>query len=136
MTAELKQQTIVVSTIDEMKKVSAAFHGQTLGLVPTMGFLHEGHMSLVKKSIQTCDHTIISIFVNPRQFSPNEDLDIYPHDLSRDLEKLEYEGVSVLFHPDNETIFPEGFKTNIEVEEITDKLCGKSSLIYSKVSQQ
>ena len=126
MTVELKQQTIVVSTIDEMKKVSAALHGQTLGLVPTMGFLHEGHMILVKKSIQTCDHTVVSIFVNPRQFSPNEDLDIYPHDPSRDLEKLEYEGVSVLFHPDKETIYPEGFKTNIKVEAITDKLCGKS----------
>ena len=126
MTVELKQRTIVVSTIGEMKKISADFHRQSIGLVPTMGCLHEGHMSLVKKSIQTCDHTVVSIFVNPRQFSPNEDLDIYPHDPSRDLEKLESAGVSALFYPDKETIYPEGFKTNIKVETITDKLCGKS----------
>ncbi|MBC8283278.1 MAG: pantoate--beta-alanine ligase [Nitrospinae bacterium] len=126
MTVELKQQTVVVSTIEEMKKVSATFHGKTLGLVPTMGYLHEGHMSLVKQSLQTCDHTAVSIFVNPRQFSPNEDLDIYPHDLSGDLEKLESAGVDVLFHPDRETIYPKGFKTRVEVDGITDHLCGKS----------
>jgi len=126
MTVELKQQTIVVTTIKEMKKVSAALHGQTIGLVPTMGYLHLGHMSLIKQSIQTCDYTVVSIFINPRQFSPNEDLDIYPHDLSKDLEKLESAGVNALFHPEKETIYPKGFKTSIEVEAITDQLCGKS----------
>jgi len=126
MTVELKQQTIVVTTIKEMKKVATALHGQTIGLVPTMGYLHLGHMSLIKQSIQTCDYTIVSIFVNPRQFSPKEDLDIYPHDLSKDLEKLESAGVNALFHPEKETIYPKGFKTSVEVGEITDQLCGKS----------
>ena len=83
-------------------------------------------MSLIKQSIQTCDYTVVSIFVNPRQFSPNEDLDIYPYDLSRDLEKLESAGVNALFHPEKGTIYPKGFKTNIEVGAITDQLCGKS----------
>ena len=126
MTVELKQRTIVVTTIKEMKKVAATLHGQTIGLVPTMGYLHFGHMSLIKQSIQTCDYTVVSIFVNPLQFSPNEDLAIYPHDLSRDLEKLESAGVNALFHPEKGTIYPKGFKTNIEVEAITDQLCGKS----------
>ena len=126
MIVDLKQQTVVITTIDEMKKVTADLDGQTLGLIPTMGYLHEGHMSLVKQSIKTCDYTVVSIFVNPRQFSPNEDLDIYPHDLPRDLEKLGAAGVNALFHPEKEMIYPEGFKTNIEVETITDQLCGKS----------
>ena len=126
MIVDLKQQTVVITTIDEMKKVTADLDGQTLGLIPTMGYLHEGHMSLVKQSIKICDYTVVSIFVNPRQFSPNEDLDIYPHDLPRDLEKLGSAGVNALFHPEKEMIYPEGFKTNIEVETITDQLCGKS----------
>ena len=99
MTTELKQQTVVVSTIDEIKKITAAFRGGTLGLVPTMGYLHDGHMNLVKQSLNKCDHTVVSIFINPRQFSPNEDLDIYPKNLSGDIEKLESIGVDVLFYP-------------------------------------
>ena len=126
MTVELKQQIVVLSSIEKMKKVSASFHGQTIGFVPTMGYLHKGHMNLIKKSVQTCDQTIVSIFVNPRQFSPNEDFHIYPRDTSGDLEKLEAAGVSTLFYPDKEIIYPQGFKTNIEVTTITNKLCGAS----------
>ena len=126
MTVELKQKIVVLSSIEEMKKVSSSFCDQTIGLVPTMGYLHKGHMSLIKNSVQTCDRTIVSIFVNPKQFSPNEDFEIYPHDLSGDLEKLESSGASALFYPDKETIYPEGFKTNIEVATITNKLCGIS----------
>lgn len=126
MTVELKQQTVVASTIDEMRKITDSFRGRTLGLVPTMGYLHDGHMSLIKQSLETCDHTVVSIFVNPRQFSPNEDLEIYPNDLRGDIEKLESLGVDVLFHPDRETIYPEGFKTHVQVDEITRHLCGKS----------
>jgi len=126
MNVELKQQTVVVSTIDDMKKISDSFRGRTLGLVPTMGYLHDGHMSLVKQSMETCDHTVVSIFVNPRQFSPNEDLAIYPHDLSGDLEKLESAGVDVLFNPSSKAVYPNDFKTHIEVKGITDHLCGKS----------
>ena len=126
MTTELKQQTVVVSTINEIKKITAAFRGGTLGLVPTMGYLHNGHMNLVKQSLNKCDHTVVSIFINPRQFSPNEDLDIYPKNLSGDIEKLESIGVDVLFYPNRDTIYPEGFKTNVQVDGITQHLCGKS----------
>jgi len=126
MTTELKQQTVVVSTINEIKKITAAFRGGTLGLVPTMGYLHDGHMNLVKQSLNKCDHTVVSIFINPRQFSPNEDLDIYPKNLSGDIEKLESIGVDVLFYPNRDTIYPEGFKTNVQVDGITQHLCGKS----------
>ena len=126
MTAELKQKTVVVSTIDEIKKLTDAFRGGTLGLVPTMGYLHDGHMNLVKQSLNKCDHTVVSIFINPRQFSPSEDLDIYPNNLSGDIEKLESIGVDVLFYPNRDTIYPEGFKTNIQVDGITQHLCGKS----------
>ena len=126
MTAELKQKTVVVSTIDEIKKITDTFRAGTLGLVPTMGYLHNGHMNLVKQSINKCDHTVVSIFINPRQFSPSEDLDIYPNNLSGDIEKLESIGVDVLFYPDRDTIYPEGFKTNIQVDGITQHLCGKS----------
>ena len=126
MTAELKQKTVVVSTIDEIKKLTDAFRGGTLGLVPTMGYLHDGHMNLIKQSLNKCDHTVVSIFINPRQFSPSEDIDIYPNNLSGDIEKLESIGVDVLFYPNRDTIYPEGFKTNIQVDGITQHLCGKS----------
>ncbi|MBT5028214.1 MAG: pantoate--beta-alanine ligase [Nitrospina sp.] len=115
-----------VSSTGEMKRVSNSFHGTSVGFVPTMGYLHEGHMSLVKQSLSTCDHTVVSIFVNPIQFGANEDLDVYPHDLEGDIEKLESAGVDVLFQPNRETIYPEGFKTYVQVDEITDRLCGKS----------
>ena len=114
------------SSISEITRILNSFHGTSVGFVPTMGHLHEGHMSLVKQSLSTCDHTVVSIFVNPIQFSPNEDLDVYPHDLEGDIEKLESAGVDVLFQPHRETIYPEGFKTYVQVDEITNHLCGKS----------
>ena len=126
MTAELKQKTVVVSTIDEIKKITDPFREGTLGLVPTMGYLHNGHMNLVKQSLNKCDHTVVSIFINPRQFSPGEDFDVYPSNLASDIEKLESIGVDVLFYPNRDTIYPEGFKTNIQVDGITQHLCGKS----------
>lgn len=128
MVAELKPQVLMqtVSSPHEMRRITNSFHGTKVGFVPTMGFLHEGHMSLVKQSLSTCDHTVVSIFVNPIQFGPHEDLDIYPHDLEGDIEKLESAGVDVLFNPDRETIYPEGFKTYLQVDEITEHLCGKS----------
>ena len=126
MTIELKQQTAVVSTIDEMRKISESFQGQTIGLVPTMGYLHEGHLRLVKQSLKKCHHTVVSIFVNSKQFGPQEDLDIYPKNLSGDIEKLESLSVDVVFNPKEQAIYPEGFKTYVKVDEITKHLCGKS----------
>jgi len=118
----------VFKTLDEMKAWSRKVRrdGKTLGLVPTMGYLHEGHLSLTRKSISVCDCTGVSIFVNPKQFGPNEDLDTYPHDLEADQRELEQLGVDALFLPTADDMFPEGFQTYINVEEITDKLCGKS----------
>ena len=128
MVSDLKQQVLIqrASSTGEMKRVLNSFHGTNIGFVPTMGYLHEGHMSLVEQSLGTCDHTVVSIFVNPIQFGSNEDLDVYPHDLEGDIEKLESAGVDLLFQPHREIIYPEGFKTYVKVDEITDHLCGKS----------
>ena len=117
-----------VSSVSEMKKIAKSFREKnlTVGLVPTMGCLHEGHLSLVKQSIQSCDRTIVSIFVNPTQFGPNEDLDTYPRQLQADSEILEEVGVDVLFHPTSEEIYPENYNTYVEVEGITKHLCGRS----------
>jgi pantoate--beta-alanine ligase len=128
MVADLKQQVLMqrASSTGEMKRVLNSFHGTNIGFVPTMGYLHEGHMTLVEESLGTCDHTVVSIFVNPIQFGPNEDLDVYPHDLEGDIEKLESAGVDLLFQPHRKIIYPKGFKTYVQVDEITDHLCGKS----------
>ena len=118
----------IIKTLDEMKVWSrkARENGNTLGLVPTMGYLHEGHLSLARKSISSCDQTVVSIFVNPKQFGPNEDLDTYPRDLEADQRELEQLGVNALFYPTADEMYPEGFQTYVHVEEITDKLCGES----------
>jgi len=118
----------VLKTLAEMKAWSRSVRedGHTLGLVPTMGYLHAGHLSLARKSMSVCDRTVVSIFVNPTQFGPKEDLDTYPRDLDADRQELERLGVDALFLPTGEDMYPEGFQTYVHVEEITDKLCGKS----------
>ncbi|MDH5457489.1 MAG: pantoate--beta-alanine ligase [Nitrospinota bacterium] len=118
----------VLKTLDDMKAWSRKVRqdGQTLGLVPTMGYLHAGHLSLARKSMSVCDRTVVSIFVNPTQFGPNEDLDTYPRNLEADRKELEQLGVDALFLPTGEDMYPEGFQTYVHVEEITDKLCGNS----------
>lgn len=100
--------------------------GQTIGLVPTMGFFHEGHLSLMKKARKECDRVVVSLFVNPTQFGPGEDFEAYPRDFNRDCGMAEEVGVDVIFHPDPKNMYPQGFQTYVQVNQITKGLCGRS----------
>lgn len=99
-------------------------HSRKIGFVPTMGALHEGHLSLVRRARQENDITVVSIFVNPIQFGPSEDFNKYPRDFEADTEKLRREEVDVLFVPDVSHLYPQGFSTYVEVEKVSDRLCG------------
>jgi len=98
--------------------------GRSIGFVPTMGALHEGHMSLVKRARMENDISAVSIFVNPAQFGPSEDLEKYPRDIDNDIKKLRGQEVDILFLPDNALMYPKGFSTYIHVDRISEKLCG------------
>lgn len=100
--------------------------GKSIGLVPTMGSLHEGHLTLLRRAGQVCDVVIVSIFVNPTQFGPNEDFEQYPRDLAGDSQAAESVGVQVIFHPQVKEMYPQGYASFIEIEGITQKLCGLS----------
>ncbi len=115
-----------IHTVAEMQAQSDAWRGTDLciGLVPTMGFLHEGHLSLVDHSLEAADCTVVSIFVNPLQFGPKEDYAIYPRDMERDLDLLSRRGVDAVFHPQTVEFYPPDFSTSVEVEELTKGLCG------------
>ncbi|MBU0753533.1 MAG: pantoate--beta-alanine ligase [Planctomycetes bacterium] len=117
-----------VHSIPEMSRLVEAVRcrGKTLGFVPTMGALHEGHLSLVKASVAACDITAVSIFVNPTQFGPGEDLDRYPRDLKGDAGLLEKAGCDFLFTLEKEAMYPQGFQTWVEVEHLPNHLCGIS----------
>lgn len=106
-----------------MQDVSSSLKSadKTIGFVPTMGFLHEGHLSLVKKSKELCDVTIVSIFVNPTQFSPSEDLALYPRDIEKDNKLLLEQKVDYLFYPDADEIYPQNFQTFVDVNHIAKK---------------
>src|SRR5688572_13138682 len=99
--------------------------GKTLAFVPTMGFLHEGHVSLMREGKKRADECVASIFVNPAQFGPKEDLSRYPRDLEGDLRRCESAGVSMVFHPEPSEMYPEGFQTWVEVSEVSKGLCGE-----------
>ena len=98
--------------------------GQSIGLVPTMGYLHDGHLSLLRTARAGCDVVVMSLFVNPAQFGPNEDLDRYPRDEGRDLRLAEESGVDSIYAPAVDEVYPAGFSTRVEVEGLTDVLCG------------
>jgi pantoate--beta-alanine ligase len=118
----------IVDSVAGMRALSREWRraGKTVGFVPTMGYLHEGHLSLVRESKRRAGVTVVSIFVNPTQFGPNEDFKRYPRDLARDSAFLEGAGVDVLFAPDAAGIYPPGYRTYVEVEGLQDKLCGRS----------
>jgi pantoate--beta-alanine ligase len=110
-------------TIHAFRQARRALHG-TLGLVPTMGYLHEGHLALVRHAKATCDHVAGTIFVNPTQFGPNEDLARYPRDLQRDLDLLREEGVDLVFAPSVAEMYPQPYHTFVDVEGVTEPLEG------------
>ena len=114
------------STLQELRQRIAKLRdgGETIGLVPTMGALHEGHLTLVRRAREACDHVVASIFVNPTQFGPNEDLDAYPRQLEADAEMLEAEGCALLWAPDVAAMYPQGFASSISVSGVSEGLCG------------
>ncbi|MCE5206735.1 MAG: pantoate--beta-alanine ligase [Chloroflexi bacterium] len=113
----------VVKTVQEFRDQRKNL-SNPLGFVPTMGFLHEGHLSLVRAAHRECRSVAVSIFVNPTQFGPNEDFEAYPRDMDADLEKLEGEQVDIVLTPDKDDLYPAGFQTWVEVESLTQPLEG------------
>ena len=118
----------ICTTISEMRSAGSAAHGagKRLALVPTMGALHEGHLSLVRAARAKCDVVVVSIFVNPTQFGPNEDLTKYPRPFTRDCELLRNEKVDFVFAPTVEEMYPPCSATFVNVQNLSDRLCGKS----------
>ncbi len=116
------------STLDDLRTIIGKLRrgGETIGLVPTMGALHEGHLTLVRRAREDCDHVVASIFVNPTQFGPNEDLDAYPRQLEEDAAMLESVGCALLWAPGVEVMYPPGFATSISVSGVSEGLCGAS----------
>ena len=117
-----------VKSLDMLRKSLAELRaeGGSIGLVPTMGALHEGHLTLMRQAKAKCDHVVASIFVNPTQFGPNEDLDAYPRQLAEDSAMLEAEGVALLWAPTVDAMYPPGFVTNISVSTVSEGFCGAS----------
>lgn len=120
--------TVCIEKIAEMRRLVKHAHaaGQTVGLVPTMGALHEGHLSLIRRARAENDVVVVSIFVNPTQFGPHEDFARYPRPWERDVRLAEEAGADVVFHPSAEEMYPEGYSTWVEVEGLTEGLCGAS----------
>ena len=118
----------IIKTIQETKAVLKKYRaaGKTIGLVPTMGYLHEGHGSLIVRSVSENDITVVSIFVNPIQFAPGEDLEAYPRDLEKDAAYCTQLGADIIFHPDPEEMYGPGFSTYVDMNVLTEDLCGKS----------
>jgi pantoate--beta-alanine ligase len=124
----------IFKKISSMQKFSLSQKekGKKIGFVPTMGYFHQGHLSLMKKARKENDIVVVSIFVNPTQFGPQEDFNRYPRDLKRDLKLAKDTGVDVIFYPQIKDMYPKGYNTYVEVKKLTDVLCGKSRLEHFK----
>jgi len=122
----------IVTTVAEVREIVKGWRaaGETVGLVPTMGFLHAGHQSLIAASVKNNDRTVVSVFVNPTQFGPNEDLESYPRDLNRDAELCESTGADLIFHPEPAEMYPEGFVSFVDMNGLTNHLCGLSRPVH------
>ena len=118
----------IIKTVREMHRAADRIRqaGLRIGLVPTMGYLHEGHLSLVRQALKVTDWVVVSIFVNPLQFGPTEDLAAYPRDIDRDLELIDQYGVHLAYLPDEREIYPGDFATSVRVTNLTERLCGAS----------
>ncbi|MCD6526434.1 MAG: pantoate--beta-alanine ligase [Desulfuromonas sp.] len=118
----------IINSVSEMQQrmLAARAQGKTISFVPTMGFLHQGHLSLLHEGRGRGDLLVLSIFVNPTQFGPNEDFDSYPRDLQRDLDLAQTTGVDIVFTPDASQMYPSGSATTVSVAELTSNLCGAS----------
>lgn len=116
----------IISSVKEMQETADTLRmeGRRIGFVPTMGYLHEGHLALVRKARELADVVVVSIFVNPIQFGPKEDLSRYPRDFERDSGLLDQEKTDIIFFPDVPEMYPEGYSTYVEVRELGDHLCG------------
>ncbi len=118
----------VVKTIDEVKQAVREWReeGLTIGAVPTMGYLHEGHLSLIDRSVKENDRTVVSVFVNPIQFGPSEDLESYPRDIERDSALCRGHGADLVFNPEPGEMYKNGFSTFVDMSVLTEELCGLS----------
>lgn len=118
----------IVATVEEVRKQVKAWRkdGLRVGLVPTMGYLHEGHKSLIDRAVEQNDRVVVSVFVNPIQFGPNEDLATYPRDLERDAALCENAGADLIFHPQPGDMYFDDFCTYIDMDSLTKGLCGKT----------
>lgn len=118
----------IINNIDEMQKAAEEIRAsrKIIGFVPTMGYLHEGHLSLVRRARELSDVVVVSIFVNPTQFGPNEDLDRYPRDFERDRRLLEKEDTDIIFYPEAKDMYPENYCTYVQVRNMEDYLCGRT----------
>ena len=115
---------LIINDVSGMKEFIEKVRGKIIGLVPTMGCLHQGHLSLIRRAREQCDVVVVSIYVNPTQFAPGEDFDTYPRDFEHDRKMCEE--ADAIFYPDNNEMYPEGYKTYVTVEGITKVLCGRS----------
>ena len=122
----------VVGTIKEVRELVKEWkkNGETVGFVPTMGYLHEGHGSLITKARENNDKVVVSIFVNPMQFGPTEDLDSYPRDLEKDSKFCESLGADLIFHPEPEEMYHKDFSSYVDMSVLTEELCGLSRPVH------